>query len=774
MASDSNDMQAQTGTAGRRTGTPPRSIFDDYQSAYRSILSPAQISTGTLNAAVVANTPEAFSELSPPNNPFADPPPFTHVRRTPSYDTPTGSVAASKERQTSRLPSSRKSRRRANFSRPLSGSPTPDQETRPARAVVRDSVSIFNLGSLRRVREDGSPNTKQPNLHGARGRVEKSSTIGGIVKKYGDESGSNRKSNDSYQEVELRSSFDVIGGGQGMLERSSAPLTSTPAGQAPTIPLPPDPSYVAARGLVGETLSEDSLYENTGKLLNLTQTSGTDALAEQKGSEKPYQASTDLRGGLDSEFSWMGTSGKASFRDLSAKELKQLRKPNQARLGDVPSKVVDSSAGDESYGEGYLLTNAVYQPSAAIQRSATLDEIVKADARRAEILSEHLATHPSTEEATGSGEPVDVDDENIQGSVYATRGPQKSAAPEYGGLQSSSSRGVSLESALRDGPFRPGLYMDESSLASLAGREDAEAARLSALAKGKNVIRSVEDDAEDNPFTDGNENEGGEWETLGETGMASRLHTQASIGRDTSGSSLANVSSNESTEDDRSAPVPWDPLRSHPAVTTTPTKAVIHQRSDFIAGVQGPETVPRYASLGSKGHLGNLNRAASSTPALTLSATPQYQSRRQNSPSYQHPTPLTHEHQNPFSSSPPSVDVQNPGVSYELSDLTNKRQSKRQAFHAEPSRSLQQQIHKPSPAKTHSRLTNQLATQDKSSDKSVDGSYSTTYPSNLAVDGTSILNPNSPHTPKSTKSFTRGSIKRTKTFLTGSPRRKFV
>lgn len=768
MASESSERLPQKATAARRTDTPPRSIFDDYQSAYQSILSPAQTSTGTSKVVEATNTPGALSELSPPYNPFADLSPPTHAPRTPSHGTQTGSVAGLMDRRNSRLPSSPKSKRRINFSRPMGVSPSSDQATNPANAVLRDPVSIFDHGSPRRLSQARSPNTKQPNLHGARGRVEKSSTVGSIVKRYGGESDSTRKSGESDQDVEVRSSLDVLGSGQGLLGNPSL-LRSSPAGQAPSIPLPPDPSYVAARGLIGETLSEASLYENTEKLLNLTQTSGTAAFAGKGAPRQPYQAADSLEGRLNSEFSWMGNKGKTAFRDLSTKELKQLRKSIHGQSGGLAGEGVDVSPNDELHGDQYLLTDAVYQLGTAEQRSNALDELVKADARRAQILSEHITTHTSEQDPKSCEEPADVGDKSPEAGAHITHGLQTDPVLDFGGLQSSSSRGVSL----RDSPFRPGLYMDESSLVSLVGRESADAARLSAIAKGKNVIRSVENDADDDLVTEADDNEGGEWETVGESGMRRELRTQASLGRDTSGSSLANVSSNESTED-RPAPSPWDPLRLHPALITPPTKAVIHQRRDNISGVHEPATVPRYAPAHGEGFLPRkLNRISSSTPALTFTATQPYQRKRENSPTYRHPTPLSGEHQNPFISSPPLVDVQTPGLSYELSEFSDKRKDKRQAVYAD-TRSLHQQIHTPTPDRTKNRLENPFAIQDTSSDKSVDGSYSTFYPTNLAVDGSSILNPNSHHTPKSAKSFTPGSIKRTKTFLTGSPRRMIV
>ena len=765
MASESSDKLAPSITAARRTDTPPRSIFDDYQSAYQSILSPGRIFTGTLDAAEALNSSEALSELAPPNNPFGDLSP-THVSRNPFYGMRTGSLVAPKGRGNSRLPSSPKSKRRNNFSRPMGVSPSTDQVARPASAVIRDSLSISNLGSPRRLNQDRKPNTKQPNLHGARGRVEKLNTLGITVKRSGDESEFNRRSTASDQDIELRSPPDVVDSGRGMIEPPGITFRSSPAGQPPTIPLPPDPSSVAARGFVSGTLSETSLYENTEELLNLTQPGG---LAKIINREQPYHSVDSLGGRLNSEFSWVGKKGKASFRDLSTKELKQVRGSVHGQQEDLAGGGVDVAPDDGSYGEKYMLSDAAYQPPTADQQPIAVDELVKADAGRAQILSEHLATS-SRKGPKALGKPDDFDEENLQPAACVSHDLQADAALDFGDLQSSSSRGVSLDVTLRDGPFIPGLHMGESSLASLISGEGADAARLTAVAKGKKVIRNVEDDAGDDLSTEADESEGGEWETVGESGMRSKLGTQASMGRDTSGSSLANVSSNESVADDRSVPSPWDPLRSHPVVVTPPTKAVVRQRKGHASGVQEPATVPRYAAANSDGHLPRkLNRITSSTPALTLTATPKRQLKRDNSPTYRHPTPLSGEHQNPFISSPPSVDVQNPAASFELSELAAKRRDKRQAIYPDSPRSLHPPVLTQTPEKAKSRLQNPFATQGTSSDKSVDGSYSEVYPTNLAVDGSSILNPNSPHTPKSVKSYTKCSIKRTKTFLTESP-----
>jgi hypothetical protein len=775
MASESSERLAQNATPQRRTDTPPRSIFDDYQSAYQSILSPARAFTGIPRVVEAADSSRAVSEFSPPENPFADSFTTTHITQNPRYHESAGRGYATVNRRKIGAPSSPKSKRRTNFSRPLNLSLSSDRMSRSTSEVTQDSISIFDLGSLRRLAQDRSPNIHQPNLHGARGRVEKSSTVGSIVKRYGDEFNTNRKSIESDPDVEVRSSLDIMGCSQRVRERIAARPSSSPAGQAPDIPLPPDPSYVAARGIVGEPFSEPSLYENTEKLLNLTQASGADAVAENLASRRPSQSANSVGGGLSSEFSWMGNKGKSSFRDLSTKELKQLRKPVQSQSGDLAREGVDVPVGDESYDDQHLLPSTVSRPPSADQRPVSIDELVRADARRAQILSEQLGSRSLEEESTRSGKPVEADDEHLKPGVQVNSDLHTDSVLDCGGLQSSSSRGVSLEASLRDRPFRPGLYMDETSLASLIGRESADAARMSALVKGKRVIRSMQYDAEDDVSIEGDENEGGEWETVGESGMRSKVETQTSIGRDTSGSSLANVSSNESAEDHRSAQSPWDPLRPYPVLITPPAKAVTHQGRGHVSGVQEPATVPRYVPAGAEGYLErNLNRSFSSTPALTFAATPQYQRRRENSPTYRHPTPLKREHQNPFSSTPPFVDIQNPEESFELSEFADKRRDKRQAVCADSSHSLQQQIHKPTPEKAKSRLKNPFGFKDTSSDKSADGSYSTVYPTNLAVEGTSILNPSSPHTPKSTKSFTRGSFKKTKTVLTGSPRRMIL
>jgi hypothetical protein len=768
MASEPSEWPEHQTTAGRRIDTPPRSIFDDYQSAYQSILSPCRTFTGNSKAVDMSDTPDALPELLIPSNPFTDLSPSRNHTHIPPCGTGHGSNAATRDGPESELPSSLKLKRKTNFSRPLSISPASDQALRPGNAVVNDHVSIFNVGSPRRPSQDRSPNTNQPNLHGARGRVEKSSAIGRVVKRRGDDSDPDGNGTKVDRIVEAPSPFDIVGCGKGTHGCHSAKQKSSPAGQAPSIPLPPDPSYVAATDLIGETLSEASLYENTEKLLNLTKSSRTDVLAGQTGSGSPFQLADGLQDRLHRDFSRMGNRGKTSIRDLSAKELVQLRKPSQGHQLDVASKVGDVSDDDKAYGDPYLPTNTVYPPPK--RQPVALDNLVKADARRAGIRSEYL-TNQSPEKSTGPVEPNDDIDKESERGEGAVCNPQVDSVLDFGGLQSSSSREASLEVSLRDGRFRQELYLDSSSLASLTGRENADAARLSALAGGEKSIRSPDEDEDekDDLVTEEDENEGGEWETMGESGMRSRLGTQASFGRDTSGSSLANVSSNESAEDDRSAPSPWDPLMTYPAMITPPGKAVVHDRSGYIPGVKEPATVPRYAPLGADRNLEmKLKKTSSSTPVLSFSATPRYQGRRENSPTYRHPEPLCWEHQNPFSSSPPPVVVQSPGrPSFELSKLTRKRKPKDKchAICAGSSHSLHQQIHKP----TETHLKNPLTNQDTSSDKSVDGSYSTIYPTHLVEDGSSLVNLNSPHTPKSMKSFTRGSIKGTKTHFARGP-----
>jgi hypothetical protein len=774
MASESSEKLPQQAPVARRTDTPPRSIFDDYQSAYQSIISPTRTLTEHSNVAG-ATSSESLAGLSLPSNPFADLSPPTHAAGAPSDRTQTGFVAALKARSNSRLPNSPKSKRRTNFSRPMSKLSLSDRAKSPASAVIRESDSIFDLGSPRRLSIARNPNIEQPNLHGTRGRVEKSSTVGSIVRRYGDEPGPTRRSSVAAQDVEVRIPRATLASGQGMLNDPNI-LRLSPAGKAPTIPLPPIPSHAAPRGHIGETFSEGSLYENTEKLLNLTQTSGAAAFPGASAPGQPSQVADNVEGRLDSEFSWMGNKGKASFRDLSTKELK-LRKSIQSQSRGIADECIDVSPFDDSEDDESLLDDAVYQPPRAERTSTALDALVQDDARRARIFSTHVGTQSSRQEPKVVKEPADPGHQNPKAGMAISRDLQTDADMDFGGLQSSSSCGVSLEDAPRDSPyrespFRPGLYMNESSLISLVGREDAEATRLSALASGKSVIRSEENDGEGEVFTEADDNGGGEWETVGESGLRKELRTQPSIGRDTSGSSLANVSSNETT-DDRAAPSMWDPLRSHPTLITPPTKAVVHQRNVNISGVEEPATVPRYALPRVQSNLPQkLQRISSSTPALTFTAIPQHD--RQNSPSYHHPAPLSGQHQNPFLASPPTVDLQIPGPSYELSQFSRKHRNKRQALHPESRHSQHPQISTPTRDRTQNRLENPFATQDARSNKSLDGSYSTFYPTNLAMEGSSILNPNLHHTPKSAKSFTPGSLRRTNPFLTGSPRRTLL
>lgn len=773
MASDSTEQPWQKDAPGRRTDTPPRSIFNDYHSAYQSIISPSRNCTGTLKGVEEGNTPQVSSRLPPQNNPFIDPAESDDPPHSPPGSQP-GSGATTGE-QKSQRPRNPMSKRRTNFSRPISISPPPDRVTRPAKAILRDSISSLDLHKLRRSLEEDQ-HTGQPETYGVRSRIDNSSTVGSPVKTHGDEAGLHCKSVDGDGNIEVRGSLEMMGSSPGMPQISTFRPSSSPAGQAPTIPLPPDPSHVAARGLTGDIFSEPSMYEDTEKLLNLTQPSGTSTIEHETEFVQPQQLAASPGGGLNSEFSWMGNKGKTSFRDLSLKELKQLRKSVHGPSEILAGEDVNVQDLDESYSDEHILTDAVLHSPTPAQRSSTLDVVARADARRAQMLSERLASPPSERGPKGSREASGIKNPNPGAATHTMPHPQTDSVLDFGGLQSSSSRGVSAEVSLRDGPFRTGLFMDESSLASLVGRESADTRRLSALAKGKKVIRSVEVDTEGGPFVEVDEDEGGEWETVGESGMRSRLGTQTSIGRDTSGSSLANVSSNDSTLDERSVAVPWDPFRAQQrAFTTPPSKAVIRSRKGKISGGQAPATVPRYSSANAEeGRDQKLRRTFSSTPALALHATPKYQRKQSTSPTYRHPTPLSSEHQNPFSASPPPVDLQIPGASFELSELKNSGKNKRQAVHTEIPPSPHQQIHISTPNDTRTRRRQRSNIVDMRSDKPANMFFSTDNPSNLALEGTSILNPHSPHTPKSTKSYSRGSLKKTKEYFTASPKGSFM
>lgn len=759
-------MTEQKSKAARRTDTPPKSIFDDYRSAYNSILSPDRNFSGISQAGDPAQSSNASPELSLPNNPFVDLFSGSDRPQTPPPLARSAPTVASNGSHKSRRPSSPKSKRRTNFSRPLSLSPSSDRLTKPVTATVRDSISVFSLGSPVGLGHDKRPNTKQPNLQGARGRVERSSAIGSIVKRYSDGSDSNGRSTESNRGTEARTSLDMFGCGQGVLEGSSTQSRVSPAGQPPNIPLPPDPSYVAAKGLVGEALSDASLYEDTEKLLNLTQPTGASAVPEQATSHQLYRHGTAPKGGLNSEFSWIGNKGMSSFRDLSTKELKQLQNPSRASQRSLTGDGAEVPVGSRSSNDQYLLSDAVYEPQDA-------DSVTNAK-RRTELLPQHLAEPLSRDDLARSWATDWDDEENSQAGPNVDQDVQTDSVLEFGGLQSSSSRGISLDVSLGDDASRPEISMAGSSRARVVGRGNAGNASWSIRAKGVKSMRSAEKDVEDNPFAGGVSDEGGEWETLGESGMRSKIGAQVSLGRSTSGSSLANVSSNESVQEDRGVPSPWDPLKTYPALITPPNKAVIPQSGRHNSQVQGPATAPRNTPPLNEDNEQQTLRRTSSTPVLSFSLTPKYQVRRGTSPTYRHPAPLGRDHQNPFNSSPPPVDLQDQGPSIELSELGDKHTDKRHAIYANSIHSLHQQIHKPVSSKNQTHLKNPFTNPDMSSEKSEDGSYSTMHTTNLAEDGGSILSPNSPHTPKSAKSFTKGSGKRTKLYLNKSEEGKNV
>jgi hypothetical protein len=769
MSSYPAEEQASKSTAARRTDTPPRSIFDDYPSAYQSIKSNGRTFSGVSGMSDPAKSPFLSPAMSMPVNPLAQ------LSDSSAHQTKPTSQAKHGKDAILKPASSPKPKRKRNFSRPISLSPSSNFATRPAGLEIRDSISVFELGSPRRLSGERSPNTKQPNLHGARGRVEKSSTIGSIVKRYGDESESNVKRSDS-RDAAIRNTLEIIGGRRDSSESPVLQPRLSPAGQPPNIPLPPNPSYLAAQGLMGQTFSEPSLYENTEKLLNLTTAANiVNPVVGHSASGWSRQVGDSQHGILNTEFSWMGKSGKSSFRDLSAKEISQLRKHSHEEPEDAIDESEFVGGVDPSYEENYLLSDEVYRPPGMNQQSSILDDLVATDFHRTDVLTERALSRSDEQGAaqeaelpsgyyqmTGPG--GDIDDTVGVGSLF-----------DYGGLQSSSSREFSHESSLRNRPSRGGFVGDGDARASAFGHVNVGTDRYNALPERKTVMKSVDDDVDDDVVLEGDEIEGGEWETMGESGLRSKFVTQVSIGRSTSGSSLANVSSNASFHDDGRPPSPWDPLKSHPPIITPPTKVVIQKRSTRSPGVDDPSSTLRYQGRDvGTGLARNPTGLSTPTPALTFPTTPQHKITTRSSPTYRHPTPLSHQHRNPFSSSPPPVDVQESGGSYELNDLS-RRHSKRQAIYADTHHSLLHQIHKTTPTKNQKRINNTSTNPEASSSKSLDGSYSNSYPTNLAADGSSILSPNSPHVPKSVNSYARRSfsIKRTKTLLSGSPRSMF-
>ena len=599
-------------------------------------------------------------------------------------------------------------------------------------------------------------------------------------------------------------------------------LNPSPAGQAPDIPLPPDPSYLAARGLSREILSEPSLYDRTEKLLELSRTrerlaEEIDAHTEELAEEARIQHEKDDRSQehaessrMQSEFGWFGNKGKSSFRDLSAKEIRQLQDTTSHRSGQL------DRSGEPEDAEAEIRDEMLRRTTESVRLNETMTLTPVTSRRVPELV--HAAPPRSSQEVIFDNTPED--------------------------------------DSRRETPFRPGLYMDSDSLASLVGdKHAADAERLDALREGRHVIRSQNrperfyaianehnlvksaEVSEDEDVEAGEDDKRGPRKASHITRPPRNQTLQIAIDRDISGSSLADLSSEESDGERSKAITPWGPLVKNPAFITPPAKSFTHKRQKAI---DQPAAVPEFLSADSttkESQRGNPLSATSTFPTPLLPTTPQRQVKAPNNSQNPHLSPQTFQ-PNPFLTTPTSPDTDNSGLSFgfsdssksptaryqrsaaprfrssrtrnqdqdeagdsfELSDLSKSPTSRHQRSAASPPTSPTSRHRKVRipPVRTHRRLgvretpptraeiyaerrREQRAEQrrqvtfvepDAASQRSSDGSYKQTIPTHISVDGNIILNPELPHEPKSLRSVTQGSIRKTKDFLTPSPRGK--
>jgi hypothetical protein len=752
MAAESTDSLLRNHLGPRRKATPPRSIFDNYQSAYQTILSSDSLASRISKIAEVERSLDAASHVSFTQHKYGRAFPVSnHSRHRDEIRQPIPATAYSGTQIPQRL-SSRKTRPRSALSRPVNV--TSRSNRVPKLQVTKNGTSVLiERSSAARNGPADCFNIGNSESH-ARYKIGRNTAAAQEAENRGYHEGGKR-----WSDTDGQNTTESIDSERDTPKPSVARTEFSPAGQAPNVPLPRDPSYTAVQGTSVGNLSETSSHEDTGRLLNLTRSfqapgqTGNAIVQSRKDSVGSRESC------LESEFSWMGNDGLNTFRDLSFRELKQLRTLSDQVSSNNADATGDTQLEDMVQDDQPRHKDVIWQ-SEIDGRTSYLNGSKSANLRDCERLWKGLAPRTAQDRSVKMVESSsdDEDEQFEEGSCVVHEG-QSGSNLSFLGLQNSSTQALSIEGEDRVGPIR--LELDVDAIppgSSISGDGGGHQDLRSSYLAGKDEIDpgSSEDVAgvyDDSLYPQEYDDE--EWETMGPSWMRYDVGTEPSVGRDTTGSSLANLSSNESVDDDgdRGAAPSWDPLSSCSVAITPPPRALISEQFRYSFGPD-PATVPRYIHPQSNHNLDPmLSRSFSSTPALAFpSSPPRCELRRGRSRLYRHPTPLCRQYPHPFSASPPPPLHTRRSESCVIGsgkDI-NKKRGVRQTNRA-------QSIQDP------------FTDAGSSSGRSEDGSYANLCSANSTPGENSALNTASLHTKKSSNAFTEESDHRTRAWVTGSP-----
>ncbi|KAI9820140.1 MAG: hypothetical protein M1832_003847 [Thelocarpon impressellum] len=422
-----------------------------------------------------------------------------------------------------------------------------------------------------------------------------------------------------------------------------------PRGQPPTVPLPPGPpsSFVRAdfresrdNSTTFGTLSQSSSYGDTRNLLELSQqilALREAEAAKVKASASPSRRSGNLRLGNKDPNATMGTSidflpavaytRPEARRDGSGQSSNELSTFRMTRtLPQNPASSLASRKGSEVSGGGSVKDAKALDRDISLEMKR-IDEMGRSTSNSIVVFNENGLSH-----------------EDSRASL-ADLGP--------GGLQSQSSRELSSHrSSISDdsghGASDKGSFSEQAGVARSRPRISAVQGRAEVTSKGSfaaslpstNSSGSEQDDNVPNRFHI--DEEDGDWETIGGSGVLSRSGTALGFRHPTTGSSLADYSDRASSPEHGPSPKSYaTSLPRHPADERYEHVYRVHETTPD----GNPMLLPAY-NFKFNGGAGFPSRNALTPPApANLSA----------SNPYRHPMPLGEDHVHPFKSSPPVV-----------------------------------------------------------------------------------------------------------------------
>jgi hypothetical protein len=639
--------------------------------------------------------------------------------------------------------------------------------------------------------------------------VHQSSTLDSIIGRYNDDSKYLRIREGSQRSIEISTSREVSSlsaddGDEILFQDSTvghtpplaslkfarnAPERST-SGQPPRVPLPNVPGCHDFRDVQDVGGSEPTNYGHTRDLLNMTS-----ELGETDHSQAVDPTGHSRRQGLVfNPHAGMSATDRLLlvkqgyipvYRDISDREREMLETSASGGSPYVGSEyeigIGDGSAGSS---EG-LLRPLAYKPHSD-------------DCRLAPVRT-RLPLHSAVVEEEGEEEEA----------VRLRRQPELAPGPDMtrfrqlldpGGLQSSSSQGMSADSSFGQGGTASGRFQHNETLASLTGEmPQGSDQNMLSLIKDVGAMFGAAEEGDGAVFDndvvsvkDQEEGDDGDWETVHESGLKARIPQKSMTSREGTATSLANMSSYGSLTGSVPA-TPWGPLTGKARVLTHPPKVALPYRSrvrtDAETGLSVilPECETSVEPHGYEEH--EMTRGMRPWvlqrpfPALETTNQPSVTPKQQLQPTYHHPEPMLEEHKHPFSLTPPAMrprggsratssrnpeitsdEVQYLGPAENDEDdeedatqtglVTSKKRNTQLLSASAGGRSLE----------TYTQDTRELS---RPSNLSADGSYSESFHSGPALSTSSIIH-DSQYLHQPTGTFSKSTILGPKSNITGS------